>query len=154
MADDHGEEKKATIDPNEVASAVRRVSQQEKMFEKHPDAEQVANSDEFRKWVHSDPIRRSAYQHAEMSSDYEAGTRLLDEYKKATSQPKKAERTPALQTALGSQGSGSRDMGTPQTTIYNRRELLQKMAFDKNWRRAHSEEIALAAANGQIPSAR
>lgn len=102
---------------------------EEEFATKHPDAGEIAQSEEFTKWVAGSPLRLRAAQ-AAYNGDYTAGSDLLDEYKatltlaEETSVDKEADLEAARQAGtVSAQASQTGDAPTGKT--YRRLDLIR-----------------------------
>jgi hypothetical protein len=96
---------------------------------KHPDAGEIANSEEFVQWVSQSPLRLRAAQ-AAYNKDFQAGIDLLDEYKRSqpSNESSEAENTPNLDAArqASTVSAGATQTGdTPTGKTYRRLDLIR-----------------------------
>lgn len=136
----------------------KRLNELETEFiTRHPDAGEIAASEEFVKWVHDSPLRLRAAQ-AAYNKDFQAGIDLLDEFKalrtkNVPEQDMKAEDTIQKARKASTVSAGATQTGdAPTGKVYRRLDLIRLKLEDPE---AYSDpgfqqEIMRAYAEGRV----
>lgn len=137
----------------QYALQVRQEMSRQKMLQLHPDAMNLAQSEEFNSWANASAVRKELLQRAHQNFDVDAANELFSTFKElkavrtnVVSDAEKAARKKTVSAAeVDSGGTGEKSK-----KVYKRDWLLNKMAFDKKWIAENRDEIALAYKEGRV----
>lgn len=99
------------------------------LIHRHPDAQEVAGSPEFRAWVDNSKVRQRMYTQANQGFDHEVASELLDLWKErqqtnqVASSTAKAQRTQSVRNA--STGGAKAGGGDPRKPILSREAIVE-----------------------------
>lgn len=132
---------------------VRREQSFGKLLQRHPDAVQLAQNQEFVNWVNGSKVRAQLFQQANTNWDYEAADELIGTYKQLnaakTQQVSKVEKEARDSTmkaaAVDAGGSGESSKKT-----YRRADLINLRIRDPNKYEAMLPDIERAYAEGRV----
>ena len=129
---------------------------QKRLEEAHPDAYEIAESDEFVEWVKKSKIRQGLYAQAHQNFDFDSADELLTTFKELNSRKtaqaetdvdevrNKADET--LKKAVVSAGSSQES----SKKIYRRADLIRLRMNDPDRYEALENEIMAAYAEGRV----
>lgn len=132
-------------------------SREQQLLERHPDAPQVVQSDEFAQFIAQSKIRARAAELVRTTGDVETAEALLDEYKATRKTSAADESTPskqekeleaARQAAL--QNSGGGDKPAKGGKIYRRADLIRLKMEQPDRYAELSDEIFRAHVEGRV----
>ena len=116
---------------------------------KHPDWQDIVNSEQFTEWVTKSKVRSELFQKANVEYDYEVGDELFQLYKdthnikKEEAETERKRKLKDATTEVGSTGSISKK-------IYRRADLLKLRQTDRDRFDAMQDEIMLAYREGRV----
>jgi hypothetical protein len=138
----------------------------------HPDAGEIMQDPEFRKWVGASRVRTALLQRAHSKFDFDAGDEIFGTWKALRSVAKKVEpagesvvgadvsaaaktlaaarRTAALRDAAAPTGGGGGGKEVGSKKIYRRADVLRLMEEDSKRYEALAPEIELAYREGRV----
>jgi len=134
----------------EAAEQFRRETALRTLMQKHPDALEVAQSEDFQKWVGESKTRVKLYAQADQQFDYDAAEELIGTFKaiKGSTSSKAAE--PAVKPnkndgkVVPRPVSGGGDTPPSSAKIYRRADIIKLRQTDPKRYFDMAEEIELA----------
>jgi hypothetical protein len=144
--------KKALKPLEDTLNQSARRAARDKLIATHPDAEQLAGTDEFQRWINESPVRTRLFKDAHEGFDLEAANELLGTYKSlnatnaVTTQAAKAEQEQTLRAATLETG------GTGETgkKIMRRSDLIRMRINDPDRYMSMQDEILRAYQEGRV----
>jgi len=142
------------VSAKEAAVNVQRVSNLERIKAKHPDMQDVVNSQQFAEWVKASPIRSELYARADAEFDYNAADELITTFKERTqaaaqaTQVDTAARQQQARAAQTGSASGANTAGAKR--IYRRADIRKLMKTDPDRYEALAPEIMQAYQEGRV----
>lgn len=140
---------------SEAAELVRRETATRALIAKHPDAMEVAQSEDFQEWVAASKVRTKLFALADQQYDYEAAEELISTYKAL--KPKAPEKSaPALKSdsksgkVLPRTVTGGTEGETPSKKIYRRADIIKLQTVDPQRYLDMQEEIMQAYREGRV----
>jgi hypothetical protein len=119
----------------QAAEMVRRETAQRNLLTKHPDALELAQSDDFQAWVAASKVRTMLFAKADQEYDFEAAEELISTFKdirgakQAKMDPVKPD--PKAGKMMPRATSSGSDDGTPSSKkIYRRADLIKLQQVD------------------------
>lgn len=120
----------------EAAELVRRETAQRNLLAKHPDALELAQSEDFQAWVAASKVRTMLFARADQEFDFEAAEELIGTYKDirgvkaaAKSEPPKAD-PKAGKMMPRATNTGSEEGPPSSKKIYRRADLIKLQQVD------------------------
>jgi len=140
----------------EAAEQMRRENALRSLTQRHPDALEVAQSEDFQKWVGESKVRVKLYTQADQQFDYDAAEELISTFKaikgtanKAATTPEpKADRNSGKMVARPTSGGDS----TPPSSakIYRRADIIKLRQTDPKRYFDMADEIQRAYVEGRV----
>ncbi len=134
----------------EAAEQLRRETALRTLTQKHPDALEVAQSEDFQKWVGESKVRVKLYAQADQQFDYDAAEELISTFKAVKgvsakappAEPVKADKNQGKMVPRPTSGGDS----TPPSSakIYRRADIIKLRQTDPERYFAMAEEIQRA----------
>jgi len=129
----------------------------QKLYQAHPDTNQIVADPAFQQWVAASPVRQQLLQAADQRYDLNAAHELLSTYKEirniraqqAVENVKTEEKT-ARTNALKSASVDSGGTGESGTKVYRRADLIRLKMTDPNRYESMNDEILLAYSQGRV----
>lgn len=131
-------------------------SNQQRMLEKHPDALEITNSEEFKQFVSASPLRQKLFVAAHKMYNLEAADELLSTFKelKSVRQTQATERTADIQQDrdrnLRNASVAVGGTGEVGKKIYRRADLIELKIRNPDRYAALENEIMSAYAEGRV----
>lgn len=136
---------------NYAAQAQQALAKQ-RLYQLHPDADQLSQDQGFNEWVAKSPVRQQIYQQAN-NFDVNAAHELFSTYKELrsvrqiqVSDVEKAARDKSMKAASVDTG-GSGEKGKK---IFRRADIMKLMVSDKKKYNSMQDEIMLAYSEGRV----
>lgn len=139
----------------EAAEMVRRETASRMLMAKHPDAMEVAQSDDFQSWVAASKVRTKLFAQADQQYDFEAAEELISTYKALKPKaPEKAAATAVKDTKTGKMMprpvTGGSDEVSSSKKIYRRADIIKLQTVDPQRYLDMQPEIMAAYAEGRV----
>jgi len=137
----------------EELMATKAEIERTKLLEKHPDAIELAQTQEFQSWVMESPIRQELFQRAHMQYDFKAADELITWYKTFNQSKKEAakEIREDIAEKTAKEVRTERNASQPvNKKIFRRAELIRLRLEDPARYAALEDEIIKAYAEGRV----
>lgn len=135
------------------AEIQKRMNAKKAFYDKHSDADQILQEQDFLDWVGSSPVRQRLFAQANNNYDFVAGDEIFSTYKElkkvkqANIQMKADEAKAGLKAAGVPSGSTSSESSTK---VFRRADLIRLRMNDPARYEAMSEEILKAYSEGRV----
>lgn len=140
----------------QAAEMVRRENALRNLQAKHPDAMEVAQSDDFQAWVAESKVRQKLFAQADQAFDFEAAEELIGTYKSL--RPKAPAQAAAPATKADNKAgkmmpravTGGSDEVASSKKIYRRADIIRLQQVDPNRYMDLQPEIMQAYREGRV----
>jgi hypothetical protein len=139
----------------EKTAQLEAQSNRKALESKHPDFVEVLQTPEFQEWVMGSKYRKSLFQQANDTWDYEAADELFSTFKQLhkTEKPQAREEVKSAArkvAAVPSGNGGGADVSADSRKIYRRADLIRLQQTDPKRYEAMAPEIYAAYAEGRV----
>lgn len=137
----------------EYAMMAKQELARQELLKKHPDAIELANSEDFKSWLQASKVRTKLAREADQNFDVDAADELYSTYK-ALRKPVKAEvdavEKANRQTALRKASVDTGGSGESSKKIYRRTDIIQLKLMKPQEFEARRPEIEQAYLEGRV----
>lgn len=138
----------------EAAELVRRETAQRSLLAKHPDALEVAQSDDFQEWVAASKTRTKLFAQADQQYDFEAAEELIGTFKALHTKPKApvapAKQDPTAGKMMPRATSSGGEGESTSRKIYRRADIIKLQQVDPQRYQDMQDEIMQAYREGRV----
>ena len=145
----------ALREAREMAQKMQYAQSLATLRQRHPDLEEVLQSEEFKQWVTASPARVRRFQQADMSGDTDEADDLITTFKEVTktiATAKIAEQNAQKKAVKNASVSGTRSNPDAASSkrVYRRADIRSLMKSDPERYEALQPEIMQAYAEGRV----